>query len=66
MEKKIVRKLPASAKTIKVMGQGCADDCMHYKTCTLVWRELINCTVCYIDHYKYTGVWYDAQTTSWF
>ena len=23
MEKKIVRKLPASAKTIKVMGQGC-------------------------------------------
>ncbi len=62
----MVKKLPASAKEIKVMGQGCDDDCMHYKTARLVWRELINFTVCYIDHWVYTGVWYDAQTTSWF
>lgn len=29
MEKKLVKSLSNEAKTIKVMGQGCLDDCSH-------------------------------------
>lgn len=64
MEKKIVKTLNADAKMIKVSGQGCKDDCMHYDYYTIK-REYFAMIPCFTDTYTYYGVWYNSQWTDW-
>lgn len=65
MEKKLVKSLPEEVKTIKIMGQGCLDDCSH--------RELISGTTypipavggCMETRCRYR-TWKDAWITEMF
>jgi len=62
---KMLKKLPESAKTLKVCGQGCNDDCEHMVNAKYH-REPIQFVICYREWWTYDYKYYDAHWTSWF
>lgn len=66
MKQRIIEKIPMEAKSIKVIGQGCNDDCKN-------WKEVSGKNYprnggmfgCYVR--SCTGYYYyDAHWTTWF
>ncbi len=62
MKKNIIKKLPQNAKSIKVIGQGCLDDCSQSEKIsgtTRLWSHF----ACYLEICEYRH-WKDAQWTT--
>lgn len=55
LEKKIIKdELTEDQKEIRVIGQGCKDDCNEEKR-ELVGRIPTQFTICYVDYYRVYG-----------
>lgn len=66
LEKKIITdELTEAQKTIRVIGQGCKDDCDEEKR-DWIGRTPTQFTICYVDHYRvYGSVPGCKYTSSW-
>lgn len=66
LEKKIIKdELTEAQKTIRVIGQGCKDDCEEEKQ-EWIGRTPAQYVICYVDHYRvYGSVPGCKYTSSW-
>lgn len=65
MEKKILKKLEDDTKVIKVLGQGCLDDC-HIVEKREIRREYYASLPCYTVYYEIIADYYNASWTTAF